>query len=74
MTKEQAIQNLRDIKNLYTWSTGADDALDMAIKALREQQDITIEWDIDAKYFHDENSASFCPTCGKRILKQGELI
>ena len=74
MTKEQAIQNLRDIKNLYTWSTGADDALDMAIKALREQQDITIEWDIDAKYFHDENSANFCPTCGKRILKPGELI
>ena len=40
MTNEEAIRNLQDIKNLYTWSSGADDALDMAIKSLKEQAEI----------------------------------
>ena len=37
ITIEQAIQNIIDIKNMYTWSTGADEALDMAVYALREK-------------------------------------
>ena len=37
ITIEQAIQNIMDIKSMYTWSTGADEALDMAIQALREK-------------------------------------
>lgn len=37
ITIEQAIQNIMDIKDMYTWSTGADEALDMAIQALREK-------------------------------------
>lgn len=35
MDKQQAIENLEEIKRMYTWSSGADEALDMAIKALR---------------------------------------
>ena len=34
MTTEQAIRNLQDIKSMYTWSSGADEALDLAIEAL----------------------------------------
>lgn len=34
ITIEQAIQNIMDIKSMYTWSIGADEALDMAIQAL----------------------------------------
>lgn len=37
MTEAEAIKNLEDIKRMYTWSTGADDALDMAIEALKNQ-------------------------------------
>ena len=37
MTETEAIKNLEDIKRMYTWSTGADDALDMAIEALKKQ-------------------------------------
>ena len=37
MNIEQAVQNLEDIKSKYTWSIGADGALDMAISALRAQ-------------------------------------
>lgn len=37
ITIEQAIQNIMDIKDRYTWSTGADEALDMAVYALREK-------------------------------------
>ena len=37
MNIEQAIKNLEDIKSKYTWSIGADVALDMAISALRAQ-------------------------------------
>ena len=37
ITIEQAIQNIMDIKSMYTWSTGADEALDMAIQALRKK-------------------------------------
>ena len=39
MTENEAIKNIEDIKRLYTWSTGADDALDMAIEALKNQRD-----------------------------------
>ena len=38
MTENEAIKNIEDIKRLYTWSTGADDALDMAIEALKNQK------------------------------------
>jgi len=37
ITIEQAIQNIMDIKSRYTWSIGADEALDMAVYALREK-------------------------------------
>lgn len=37
MTNEQAIENIQTIKELYTWSSGADEALEMAIQALQEQ-------------------------------------
>ena len=39
ITVEQAIQNIIDIKNMYTWSIGADEALDMAISALQAQEE-----------------------------------
>ena len=35
ITTDQAIENLKEIKSKYTWSTGADDALDMGIIAIR---------------------------------------
>lgn len=38
LTIKEAIQNLEDIKKLYTWSTGADAAIDMAIEALKEKE------------------------------------
>lgn len=38
LTIKEAIQNLEDIKNKYTWSSGADAAIDMAIEALREKE------------------------------------
>ena len=37
ITVEQAIQNILVIKSMYIWSTGADEALDMAVYALREK-------------------------------------
>lgn len=39
ITIEQAIQNIMDIKDMYTWSTGADEALDMAIQALTREDE-----------------------------------
>ena len=40
MTTEQAITNLQIIKNMYTWSSGADDALNMTIRALQDIEQI----------------------------------
>lgn len=37
MTTKEALRNLEDIQRRYIWGTGAGTALDMAIKALREQ-------------------------------------
>ena len=37
ITIEQAIQNILDIKAMYAWSIGVDEALDMAVYALREK-------------------------------------
>ena len=37
ITTEQAIQNITDIKDMYAWSIGAVEALDMAVYALREK-------------------------------------
>ena len=39
ITIEQAIRNIPDIKNMYTWSTGADEALDMAVQALTREDE-----------------------------------
>ena len=39
ITIEQAIQNIMDIKAMYTWSTGADEALDMAVQALTREDE-----------------------------------
>ncbi len=36
LTREQAIENLRIIQDKYTWSSGAIEALDMAIQALTQ--------------------------------------
>lgn len=46
LTITEAIQNLEDIKKLYTWSTGADAAIDMAIEALKENdiKPFTVEY------------------------------
>lgn len=37
ITPEQALENLQTIKDRYTWSSGADEALDMGIMAIREK-------------------------------------
>lgn len=37
MTTKQAIENLQTIKEKYVWSSGADEALDMAMDALRAE-------------------------------------
>ena len=39
MDNKQAIENLQTIKEKYTWSSGADEALDMAVQALQTQAD-----------------------------------
>ena len=40
MDNKQAIENLQTIKKAYTWSSGADEALDMAMKALQADGDL----------------------------------
>ena len=37
MDNKQAIENLQTIKEKYTWSSGADEALDMGMRALQTQ-------------------------------------
>jgi len=38
MTKEEAIKNLKEIKNRYLWNVGGDDTFDMAIEALENER------------------------------------
>lgn len=55
MTTEQAIENIETVKKMYVWSTGADEAFDMAKKVLLKQ--------IPKKIVID-GIKSTCPTCG----------
>ena len=41
MTNEETIENLMTIKNIYTWSSGADEALDIAIQILKATQSVS---------------------------------
>ena len=52
ITIEQAIQNIIDIKNMYTWSTGAEEALDMAIQALTREDKIRQMLESEKKKVH----------------------
>lgn len=41
MTNEETIENLMTIKNIYIWSSGADEALDIAIQVLKATQSVS---------------------------------
>ena len=57
ITIEQAIQNIMDIKDMYTWSTGADEALDMAVYALTRENETRqmLEAEKNKAYFRSKD-------------------
>ena len=77
ITIEQAIQNIMDIKSMYTWSTGADEALDMAISALEKQvplKHLPYEMGADGTVLYpcgncgeDVKGSDYCPWCGQKV-------
>lgn len=77
MTTEQAIENIETIKGMYLWSTGADEALDMAKKALERQipkktleKGVRIICPNCLKWCYIIN---FCPWCGQAVYRGDEI-
>lgn len=75
MIREEVIQNLTDIKNKYTWSIGADEALDTAIKAVnfREVYEQTIK---EVNRYYDKHHTVFMNwiSCDEELPKKGEDV
>lgn len=75
MTREQVVQNLTDIKNKYTWSSGADEALDVAMQAVnfREVYEQTIK---EVNRYYDKHHTvcmNWIP-CDEELPGKGENV
>lgn len=76
MTKEEAIKNLKEIKNRYLWNVGGDDTFDMAIEALENERPkghwiyeegtykLINLWQCSECYEVVDEKTNYCPECG----------
>jgi len=79
MTREEAIKNLKEIKNRYLWNVGGDDTFDMAIEALENERpkghwirkSVDNGWHADwvcsecgHRVYFDHIYYDYCPRCG----------
>jgi hypothetical protein len=75
MTREQVVQNLTDIKNKYTWSSGADEALDEAMQAVNFKE--VYEQTIKAVNQYYDKHHTVCMNwipCDEELPKKGEDV